>query len=74
MASTVSDGERSEDEAGNDDDVDTSDGFSDETEGDNGFAKDSSEYELIQNGVGEWEEMHGNYVLRPPSSEDQQPR
>ena len=33
----------------------------------------SGGYESIPNGLGEWEEMHGNYVLRPPSS-GQEPR
>jgi len=34
---------------------------------------ESSDFDLKQNGVGEWEEMHGNYVLRPPNM-DQEPR
>lgn len=33
----------------------------------------SGGYESIPNGLGEWEEMHGNYVLRPPSN-GQEPR
>jgi hypothetical protein len=28
----------------------------------------NSSFESIPNGLGEWEEMHGNYVLRPPAS------
>ena len=33
----------------------------------------NSDYESIPNGLGEWEEMHGNYVLRPPAA-TQEPR
>jgi len=31
-------------------------------------ARPNSSFESIPNGLGEWEEMHGNYVLRPPAS------
>ncbi len=33
-----------------------------------------SAFDTILNGVGEWEEMHGNYVLKPPKSYEGQPR
>ncbi len=33
----------------------------------------STDYEAVPNGLGEWEEMHGNYVLRPPAT-TQEPR
>lgn len=33
----------------------------------------ASDFESAQNGLGEWEEIHGNYVLRPPNA-DQEPR
>jgi hypothetical protein len=33
----------------------------------------NSDFESIPNGLGEWEEMHGNYVLRPPAT-TQEPR
>jgi hypothetical protein len=36
-------------------------------------ASASSSFDSIQNGLGDWEEMHGNYVLRPPAT-DQEPR
>ena len=33
----------------------------------------AAQFDFKPNGIGEWEEMHGNYILRPPAS-DQEPR
>ena len=55
-----------EDDLDNQDQVDNS--YSTSTSG-----NASAGFDSIQNGLGDWEEMHGNYVLRPPAS-DQEPR
>jgi len=55
-----------EDDLDNQDQVDNS--YSTSTSG-----SASAGFDSIQNGLGDWEEMHGNYVLRPPAS-DQEPR
>lgn len=51
-------------------DADTDMGSEEETFTSN----EPAEYDLVENGLGEWEEMHGNYILRPPVSYEEQPR
>jgi len=70
-------GSEMEGESNNDDapsdvdmDADTDMGSEEETFTSN----EPAEYDLVENGLGEWEEMHGNYILRPPVSYEEQPR
>lgn len=58
------------DDAPSDVDMDADVGTEEETVTSN----ESAEYDLVENGLGEWEEMHGNYILRPPVSYEEQPR